>query len=401
MIMTMNMFRTLLNVEFEEEGYASCPSDEFDEGCEPPARNGLANLIDQTLEHTDIALLIGRAAGMQSVYNYGSSSKGSGRAMREALGQLCSAADTQLHVYICGGACVRGGVLGTVNRYRINDATWEPAPRMLVPRRLCAGTSCGGQMYVFGGEIEDGHVMSFSTFSMLQHNIQHYSQLATVERFDPFRSVWKYLAPMPTPRAGCAAAASQGLIYVVGGRIHHTVQGTAERYDTNTGRWETLPNVPTPRSGCAATVAMNSLYVVGGKGKDNRILSTVEVFNASVGCWQRIADMHIVRLAGAAAAVKNNIFVVGGFDGHEGTNCVEMYDPEVGVWAIQPSMTTRRIGAAAVNANGKLYVLGGKAEEDLPLLGECFDPETNTWDRLPQMPEHHVCGAAAVLTCGQ
>lgn len=227
---------------------------------------------------------------------------------------------------------------------------------------------------------------------------RQYRQLKTAESFDPFTGVWKTLEDMPTARAGCSAAGVRGMLYVFGGRIVEKVRATVERFDTVVGHWERLPEMPTARSGCSSVAIFGLLYAIGGKGSDGQILAAVERFNPGIGWWQVLPPMPTPRSASASGAIGGKIYVAGGFNGLEGVDSVDSFDPVVGHWESKEPMQTWRIGAATAIAGGKLYVLGGKTGGDHALLCEYFDPNTGAWSWLPPMPERHVyCAGAAVV----
>jgi N-acetylneuraminic acid mutarotase len=76
-------------------------------------------------------------------------------------------------------------------------------------------------------------------------------------------------APIPTPRGGVAAAASEdGWLSVLGGEGNAAdpsgVFAEHERYDPSTDSWDRLPPMPTPRHGTAAAWLDGILWVPGG-----------------------------------------------------------------------------------------------------------------------------------------
>lgn len=355
-------------------------------------RERMQLLLGSTLQDPELAWLIGQAAGIPATFHYGTTSREGGKAMRGALPLLYASAVP--HIYVCGGASVFCGVLQSANRFNICDGTWDMIPPMTVARRLCAAAVSGGCLYIFGGEYEEVPIW------YSEGGGRKYHQLETAECFDPFKGVWEVLPHMPTARAGCAAAAVGGLIYVFCGRIVEQVRSTTERFDSVCQRWERLPDVPTPRSGCSAAALLGALYVIGGKGIHGQILNSVERFDQSVGRWQRLPPMSTPRSACVSGALRGKLYVAGGFDGIEGVNVFESFDPAIGRWEQMAEMITWRIGAAAAVAGGKFYVLGGKNGGENALIGEVFNPETGTWISLPPMPERHVyCAGAALVGC--
>lgn len=348
-------------------------------------------LLRLTLQNLELALLIGEAAGIPASFHYATTAKDHGIAMRAALARMYAAAVP--HVYVIGGASVFSGVLPTASRFNICEGTWDAIPPMATARRLCAAAVACGCLYIIGGEYEE----SPSWFA--DSPARYYQQLDTAECFDPFEGRWRTLPTMPTARAGCAAAAVGGLVYVFGGRVGESVCARTERFDINVGRWERVPNLPTARSGCAAAALAGDLHVIGGKGPHGDILTVVERFAQRLGRWQRLPPMTTPRSACMSGVLRGKLYVVGGFDGVQGVSACECFDPETSTWEQQAPMTTWRIGAAAAVARGKLYVLGGKNGGDSSaLFCEVFDPSSGSWTALPPTPERRVycAGAAAV-----
>jgi len=347
-------------------------------------------LLYHIFQELDLVDIIGHSAGLWSSFCFGTTGREYGQAMRRILPSIYASAVP--HVYVFGGSSVFTGVLQTASRFNIARETWDAVCPMSVPRRLCCAAVCGGKLYVFGGECED-----YEFWYAEGNNADRYRQLDSVECFNPFKGTWQALPPMPTARAGCAAAVVGGLIYVLGGRISKTVQKTAERYDTGVCRWERVPDMPSARSGCAAAALMGAAYVIGGKGSRGQIVATVDRFEQSVGRWQRLPSLSFPRSAGMAGVLGGKLYVAGGFDGFDGVNVCESFDPAVGNWEVQASMLTWHVGAAAAVADGKFYVVGGKTGTDAQ-VAEVFHPETGEWTALPPMPDRHVyCAGGAAL----
>src|SRR5262249_37094456 len=79
------------------------------------------------------------------------------------------------------------------------------------------------------------------------------------EVYDPAANRWTALAYVPTARDHLAAAAMDGRLYAVGGRIDGNYSrnlASNEAYDPATGRWEQRAPLPTARSGIAAAGAV-------------------------------------------------------------------------------------------------------------------------------------------------
>ncbi|HEY1100441.1 MAG TPA: hypothetical protein VGF99_15990 [Myxococcota bacterium] len=155
-------------------------------------------------------------------------------------------------VYVFGGSAV--GSVATASRYIVGEDRWAPLPPL--PRALdhvlcvAAADIDGDTLWIVSGR-ENG---------LANHT-------GTLLRFDPTTQTYAERAPLPTSRAGAAAAVVDGTIVVVGGEGAATDTGVfaaVERYVVDEDRWETLPAMRTPRHGFGAAAIDNTLYVPGG-----------------------------------------------------------------------------------------------------------------------------------------
>src|SRR2546422_4039545 len=83
----------------------------------------------------------------------------------------------------------------------------------------------------------------------------------------PYTTLFRSRAPMPTARDHHAAAALNGRLFAIGGRLDRQYSqnlGVAEEYDPATDRWARKADLPTPRSGITAAVVKDRIYVFGG-----------------------------------------------------------------------------------------------------------------------------------------
>lgn len=179
----------------------------------------------------------------------------------------------------------------------------------------------------------------------------------------------------------------------------------AECPQTGAGRWEALPaRMPTPRIGCAAAAWDGQVYVLGGHGggADEAALAAAECFDAAKGEWEVLPPMRQERSFLQAAAVAGLICAAGGLFGAEAPASAEAFDPAARAWRALPTPSAaagaRRHGAAAGSA-GALYLFGGEdagyrslgSAERLDVLGG------QAWEMLPRMPSARTACAAAPL----
>jgi len=148
----------------------------------------------------------------------------------------------------------------------------------------------------------------------------------TVYEYDPARpagSRWQTKAPMPTARVYLGAAALDGLIYAAGGVPGgFTDLATLEAYDPATNTWTSRQPMSVGRGG-AAVVGVDTgqpgcggyLYAIGG-GWTNYTASA-ERYNPSTNSWGPISSITSARrtLFAAYSPSTFSLAAMGGWDG--------------------------------------------------------------------------------------
>jgi len=232
--------------------------------------------------------------------------------------------------------------------------------------------------------------------------------LKAAERFNICTGGWERLPPMLFGRQKLAAAAVAGSICVAGGIGELEAVAGAERFDPDTKSWEPLPSLPSPRSRCAAAGLSGAVYIVGGADAGYRCLKTVERLVISPGAgssWEAMPPMLVARSGCAAVAyARSGLFVAGGsLDGWAPLETVEHFDPAKGQWKLTACMEKpRRDFAAALLSVGTpaIYVLGGLSYAGRPTPSLEILDLTNRedgWIHAPGMPAKASCCAAAAV----
>ena len=147
---------------------------------------------------------------------------------------------------------------------------------------------------------------------------------------------WREGTPMNKERAGHAAVACNGGIYVMGGHKAGSIWDCMERIDSNDllesfsttsvskkSHWTTLNcRLSMGRSGCCA-VALQNRYIVVMGGSNERILSSVDIIDTRNHAVTPGPFMTVPRQFCASAVIGHRIFVVGGQNGHDDLDSVE------------------------------------------------------------------------------
>jgi len=134
-----------------------------------------------------------------------------------------------------------------------------------------------------------------------------WTNLDTVEVYDPATDTWAAMAPMLTARMGLAAAVVDGKLFALGGIPHDFEYEQA--YDPATNTWAAVAPMPTHMGfGLAAAVVDGKLYALGGDGLGNDYyLDTVVVYDPpsslKIGVAIGAAAGGVALLASVAAAI--------------------------------------------------------------------------------------------------
>lgn len=156
----------------------------------------------------------------------------------------------QGRIYVAGGQRAESAT-AEFDVYDPATRQWQRLPDMPVAREHLAAVVVGRRLFVLGGR-DDGRIGRTDVFN-----------LAT-RRWEAPR------APMPTPRAGFAAAVFDGLVYTFGGEDAPgpgglgSVFDDVEAYDPATDRWQALPPMPQGLHGIQAATASGRIWIAGG-----------------------------------------------------------------------------------------------------------------------------------------
>jgi len=279
---------------------------------------------------------------------------------------------------------------GIVFEYDPSNNQWTKKKPMALPSHHVAFTEYHGKIYAFGG------------FVYPTSGPAAWVPIDNAWEYDPAVDTWKALAPMPSKRGSPVAAAVGDKIYVIGGvsilpgstetalgfKTPQASVGTVEEYDPATNTWRERSPMPTPRNHTTAAAVNGKIYVIGGRVGAAFIglasdISVVEEYNPATDKWSAPRSrMPTARSALGSGVVNGRIYVAGGEyqDPHMMATfrAVEAYDPASDSWSIMPSMPVSRHGLAAGAIGNRLILVGG----DVQSSGSGVEVSTSEVDAL-------------------
>jgi N-acetylneuraminic acid mutarotase len=283
--------------------------------------------------------------------------------------------------------------------------TWRDAAPLTEARQELYPETLDGRIYVAGG-INNPNTRFTDSF----------------DSYDPSTNRWTKLASLPEARHHITLTAVNGRNYGIGGFFggfpNWRAQSTMWSYDPATNRWTPGVNMPSPRAEGVAAAVDGKIYWIGGRVpevpssahfNEHEDSNLNEVFDTATGRWLTRAPAPTARNSAASAVIGGKIYVVGGRRFIKSTDGktrmsnyanLEVYDPRIDRWESKAPMPQGQGGLGAAAIDGKLHVCGG--EKWLPeqgVLSECwsYDPATNIWASLPSLPvARHGIGMAAL-----
>jgi N-acetylneuraminic acid mutarotase len=174
--------------------------------------------------------------------------------------------------------------------YMLDEQAEAWVPRAPMPTARSGGGAgvIDGRIYVAGGRPPRGHDFAV---------------------YDPRADEWTVLPDLPTQRNHLAVAAIDGRLYVAGGRfgggVGSEMTDVLEVYDPRIDTWITGTPMPAPRAGVAAAAANGCLYVIGGEGNDadpRGVFDLNELYDPATNSWRSLPPLPLAMhgLTGAA-----------------------------------------------------------------------------------------------------
>ncbi len=178
--------------------------------------------------------------------------------------------------------------LKSAEMYDPSAGQWRALLQMSVRRNGCAAVCIEGNVYVVGGQNNNG------------------DSLKSAEMYDPSAGQWRALPKMRVARYKCAAVCIEGNVYVVGGFDGRSNLKSAEMYDRSAGQWRALPEMSMAKDGCAAVCIEGNVCVVGGYN-DGSSLKSAEMYDPPTRQWRALPEMCVAREGCAAVCIEGSL----------------------------------------------------------------------------------------------
>jgi N-acetylneuraminic acid mutarotase len=260
---------------------------------------------------------------------------------------------------------------GNVMVYDTSTDTWTYKQNMPIPAHHAAAVALNGKIYVFGGFVG-------------RPGTKVWQPIPSAMLYDPETDSWTELAPMPTSRGSAQAVAVDGKIYVIGGAhanipqkpmtepvwagVPDIVGRTVEEYDPATNTWRSRAPMQTGRNHFLAAAVDGKIYAVNGRvGAPfvtmSDVTDLVEAYDPATDSWTYKGRAPTRRGGVVGDAYNGKIYVTGGeYQEPAGKRtfwAFEAFDPTTNSWQTLPHMQIARHGFVANFIGNDFHVAGG------------------------------------------
>lgn len=209
---------------------------------------------------------------------------------------------------------------------------------------------------------------------------------------------WTVHTPLQKGRSDQKAAALNGVIYVIGGKVYEEIRAGVEAYDVASRTWAVRRALPKAMIPNGATVINGRIYVAGGQtgevGQiDERYSRALYVYDPGRNVWARKADMPSAALPRAVhqGAIDGKLYVYAGMtfnpDGSIGPHRFFRYNPVSNAWVSLSRPSYARSGGASGVIKGKFYLVGGTLPTSRSGAGHAYDVHiydpAHGWSKKP------------------
>jgi len=171
------------------------------------------------------------------------------------------------------------------------------------------------------------------------------SRKSTIKRFNVERCSWQTVSSSREGcRVGLCVIAAGNHLYVCGGMTEHGFVVKAERFDAVENKWEEIANMRQKRCYAFGAATDGKIFVAGGRENWESCLKTCEMFNISANEWQLIGSLNVPRIDASMVCLKGTLYVLGGsYDYARSELSVECYDPTEDKWIKKTTIPVKMI----------------------------------------------------------
>ncbi len=188
-------------------------------------------------------------------------------------------------------------------------------------------------------------------------------EVGTVYVFDPATNAWSTRTSMPAGRNRGAGGVAlwNGTIYYLGGMHDHLPVSWVDAYDIATDTWTTLPDMPHARDHLEAAAVNGRVYAIGGRlGDPTKPVAATDRYDIAQGTWATgLAPLPHPRAGSGIVQMGGELWILGGWNGAAPLHDVDAYDVASDTWRALSPMPTARDGVQALVWQGNVYVAGG------------------------------------------
>ncbi|XP_078353488.1 kelch-like protein 24 [Oculina patagonica] len=168
----------------------------------------------------------------------------------------------------------------------------------------------------------------------------------TIKRYNTSSCSWQtVLSSHEGCRQDSCVVAAGNHLYVVGGKPPQTQEHVkkAERFDTVENKWEEIADMQRERGGAFGVATQGKIFVAGGRDRENRMSDICEMHNISTNGWQSIASLNVSRVCGSIVCLKGTLYVLGGTYYIQSDLSVECYNPTEDKWTQKTTIPVKMI----------------------------------------------------------
>lgn len=157
----------------------------------------------------------------------------------------------------------------------------------------------------------------------------------SVEIFDPEHGDWKDGPTLQKARADAAVVSCSGELFVLGGFNGKEYEEKIERMNDTTQKFEIFGEMLGSRAGFAACAFRGRIYIAGGWSNSSNTLRSVRSFDPMTKSWRDEPSLNKDRKYFTLHATSKSIYAIRGCaDSWSLINEVERFEPESNKWEI-------------------------------------------------------------------